>query len=324
MSVSALGSRAIVGTFFRRLEEQFDGAWWSPLAFQNNSDQQYEEYRFSDQVPTFTKWTGQRAGTTLGTKFVRVTNETWNNVLDVSVDDLRRDKTGQIMVRVNEIADRFAYLMDERITTLITQGDSTTGFAGTAYDDQQYFDTDHSEGSSGTLQNNIDSSDVAALNVSTAADPTQAEASAILLNVIAYMMTYKDDKGEPMNGGARQFLALLPTNLWGAFLGAAKKDLLEGSSGTVRDNLLKQTDFGIDVRCNPRLDADSTTVGYLFRTDGNTKPFIVQEEVGVTMDSRLAEGSEYAIENRMHRYISEWTGGFGYGQWQYAVRFTLS
>lgn len=318
-----LSSRAIEGQFFRRLEQVFDSSWWAPLAFKNNSDQQYEDYRFTDQVGSFKKWTGQRMPYELGAKNIVIPNEVWTNDLKVSVDDLRRDKTGQVMIRVNELADRFGYLMDERLTTLITAGDSLTGFGGAAYDGQQYFDTDHSEGSSGTLQNDIDSSDVASLNVSTAAAPTQAEAAAILLDVIMYAHTYLDDKGEPMNGGAREWVWVGPTNLAGAFAVAASANMLTGASGTVRDNFLLGQPFNIRTYANPRLDADSTTVAYLFRVDGNTKPFIVQEELGVTMKS-LAEGTDYEVENRAHLYTADWIGGFGYGQWQYAIRFTLS
>ena len=324
MSLSALGSRAISGMFFRRLENVFDNSWYAGLCFDNRSDQQNEEYRFSSAVPPFRKYSGQNAPVRLSTNKVVIANEVWETALNIPLDDLRRDKTGQIERRIDELAKRVDYLFDERFTTLITDGDIGTGFGGLASDGQYFFDTDHSEGSSGTLQNNIDYSDVASLNVDSATAPTQAEAAKFLLDVISYMLTYKDDQGEPINGDARTFTVVVPTNLYGPVLAATTNSRLDGASGTVRDNVLLTSGFKVSVKCNPRLDTDSTSVGYIFRSDDTAKPFIRQEEVGVQFDDTCGEGSEYCSLNRECRYSCTWVGGFGYGIYQYALRFTLS
>jgi hypothetical protein len=57
--------------------------------------------------------------------------------------------------------------------------------------------------------------------------------------------------------------------------------------------------FGFDLAINPRLTW--TDKFALFRTDGNVKPFIRQEEGGIKI-SAIAEGSELEFNERMHRY----------------------
>ena len=324
MSSLGLSSRAIQGRFYDELSRVFDGAWYSDLFFEGFTDQQFEEYAFTSQVGNWRKHTGQHAPTRLTSKAIRIANERWENSLNIPIDDWRRDKTGQIATRVGELADSVGHFFDEIYTTMLIDGDIGTGMAGTAYDGQFFFDTDHSWGDSGTLQNNIDSSDVASLNVGSATAPTQAEASAAILDVIAYMLKYKDDKGRPSNGGMRRVKVVCPTNLWGPMHAACTASRLNAASGAVGDNSLITSGFSVTAHANPRLDADSTSVFYVFRADGRTKPFIQQEEVPVTIDDACAEGSEYASHNKELMWSAEWVGGFGYGQWQHAVRCTLS
>lgn len=321
MASSGLTSRAVIGDFYQRLEGAFDNSWVPRLAATYNSNQQNEEYPFSSMVAPLRKWGGQRSANRLTTKNIRITNEVWETSLNIPQDDARRDKTGQLQTRAGELAQRAAELFEKQFTTMIIDGDAST--SGLAYDGQFFFDTDHSEGSSGTLQNNLDNSDVSQLNVGSATAPTQSEMSEAILGVIAYMYQYKDDQGEPLNGAARQYLVMVPTNLWGPSVGGTRNEMTIGASGAVASNVLKSTGFNIDVAVNPRLDADSTSIFYVFRTDGATRPFILQEEVGIAVKA-LAEGSEYEFENREHIYTVEWIGGFGFGQWQHAVRATLS
>lgn len=325
MASLGLSSRAIMGQFFQTLEGAFDKSWVSDIAMRTTSDQQHEEYRFASAVGPMRKWTGQRQPNTLTSKAIRVVNEVWDDSLQIDIDDIRRDKTGQVAIRINELADRVVEHFDKQLTTWIINGDADVAGYGLAYDGQYFFDTDHSEGSSGTLENNLDSSDVGQLNVATATAPTQSEMSEAIMGVIAYMYGYLDDQGEPMNGNARNFLVLCPTNLYGPARGGVTNGVSITSGGAFTQNILAALpEFNIRVACNPRLNADSTSVFYVFRTDGRTKPFIVQEEKALTMYTALGEGSEYEAENRVQMYPVEWIGGFGFGQWQHAVRATLS
>jgi phage major head subunit gpT-like protein len=72
---------------------------------------------------------------------------------------------------------------------------------------------------------------------------------------------------------------------------------------------------------NPRLTW--TTDFAIFRTDGRSKPFILQEEEGVTVQA-IAEGSEEEFRNNRHLYGVKRICNVGYGLWQHAARCTLS
>src|ERR1051325_2608810 len=74
-----------------------------------------------------------------------IVNKTWESTIRIDADEQRRDKTGQIMVRVNELARRVATHPNKLLSTLISSGASSA-----CYDGQYFFDTDHSEGDSGT------------------------------------------------------------------------------------------------------------------------------------------------------------------------------
>jgi len=144
-------------------------------------------------------------------------------------------------------------------------------------------------------------------------------ASAIL-DVIAYMFSYKDDQGEPINENARNFAVMVPVNMWAATLQACTKNNLNVGTG-VRDNPLMSPAFNVEPVVNPRLSTD--TVFYVFNTDSATKPFILQEEDGVKVDA-IAEGSEEEFKNRRHLYGVSAIRNVGYGFWQHAAHCTTS
>lgn len=318
MASMGLSSRAVQGQFYRRLEETLSNSWYSRVIFNNTSDQQHEEYRFLDAVPAVREWTGQHAPSKLSSKFIRITNRKFETSVNIPSDDFRRDKTGQIVARINEMAQRFPLFIEQTITNYLISGTSSTTY-GAAYDGQAFFSASHSEGASGTLKNLLTSSEVPSLNVGTANAPTEAEMSQALLNTIMYMYNYKDDKGMPINGTAREFVVVVPLNLAGAALGGVfNATFAQGVSNPLA--ALNARGWRIDVQPSQLLTTD--TEFYVLRADGNTKPLIVQQEVGVMFDS-LVSGSEYEIQNKQHLYTATWDGGFGYGQWQHAVKATL-
>jgi phage major head subunit gpT-like protein len=314
-----LGSRAIIGRFYETLEGSFDKSWVSKVGMTFGSDQESETYKWLGMSPAMREWVGGRNAKGLRSNGMTITNKTFEATLEIAVDDIRRDKTGQVDVRIGELADRVATHWESLLSTLIANGGGAT--SGLCYDGQYFFDTDHSEGSSGTLVNACTSSHVAALDVTTAAAPTQAEMASCVLGTIGYMLGYKDDQGEPIHGNARQFLVMTPTNLWGPAMAAASQSTLIGTSGAISPNPLSATGFNITAVCNPRLS--TTTVFYVFRTDGRTKPFILQEEEGLSI-SAIAEGSEEEFKNNRHLYGVKAIRNVGYGMWQHGVQATLS
>lgn len=314
-----LSSRAIIGRFYNRLKEAYDAGWGPKLGMLFKSDQAAETYNWLGQVPAMRAWGTGRLVKELRSYGVTIANTVYESTLNIAIDDLRRDKTGQINVRIAEQARRAAEHWEMLLTGLIIGGASALG-----YDGHYFFDTDHSEGESGTQLNLLAAAQVSALNVATATQPTESEMARAILGVIGYMLTYKDDQGQPINGDARSFLVMVAhPQIYGPAMAACTQLQLQAGSGAVQPNVLRASGFSVDCVLNPRIAAASYTDDFwIFRTDGDTRPFILQEEQPVKVDA-IAEGSEMEINERKHQYGVTAIRGVGYGMWQHAAFATL-
>lgn len=319
----SLSSRAIIGRFYNLLSEFMGGDWATRLAMQFPSDQASETYNWLGMVPAMREWGTGRLVKQLRTQGLTISNVLYESTLGIDVDDVRRDKTGQIKVRVAEQARRARAHWRKLISTLINNGQGST--SGLCYDGQYFFDTDHAEGASGAQKNVLTASEVSTLNVGTATAPTAAEMAKAILGVIGYMLRFKDDQGEAMNGDAQKFMVMVAHPQIYAPARAACTDVqLEAGSGAVLPNVLRQSGFSVDCVMNPDLlDTDYTDDFFVFRLDGDTRPFIMQVEQDYKVDA-IAEGSETEIRERRHEYGITMIGGVGYGMWQHAAFATLS
>ena len=309
MPYQTLSSRAIIGRFYRALEQDLGEAWVNATSMLFTSDQESETYRWLGQIPAMREWIGGRLSKPLREDGITLANKPWEATLEIPVDWMNRDKTGQIQVRINELAQRAQSHWADLLTTLILAGESTN-----CYDGQYFFDTDHSEGSSGTQDNDIQ------VNISTTTAPTVAEMQTAILNATQSILGFKDDQGLPLNAGARRFVVMVPVPLLGAAAGALGASVIAQTDSSIQA-VTALGGFGFDLAINPRLTW--TDKFALFRTDGSVKPFIRQEERGVEM-AAIAEGSELEFNERMHRYgVSAWRN-VGYGYWQHACLYTFT
>lgn len=302
---SGLSSKAVVGRFYRRLEEFAQQTWWTKLAMHFASTQESETYRWLGMVPQVREWKGGRKIRPLRSAGATIVNKTWESTVRIDADEQRRDKTGQIMVRINELARRVAMHPNKLLSTLIQNGAATVG-----YDGQFFFDTDHSEGDSGVQSNSI------TVDIGTPSSPTDAQMYDGIVRGISQLLTLRDDHGEPLNEGARSFLVMAPMGLLPATLAAVSSKLLNDTSNP----LVEGGPFKLDWVANPRLNwTDRFAV---FRTDGDARPFIFQEELPVQMQV-LAEGSELEMNENQHQYGVKAVHEVGYGFWQYGCLVTF-
>ena len=303
---TGLTSRAVVGRFYRRLEEFARSAWWTRLAMHFTSNQESETYRWLGMVPQVRQWVGGRQVRPLRSSGLTIVNKTWEATVRVDADEQRRDKTGQVLVRINELARRVATHPNKLLTTLVSTGETSAG-----YDGQYFFDTEHSEGDSGAQSN------VVTCDVSTPAAPTDEEMYEAIVRGIAQIMAVRDDQGEPMNDAAREFLVMVPLS----FLSATLVALASQTANAVANPLAGGDPFRVTWVANPRLTWTDRFA--IFRTDGSTRPFIFQEELPVQIQV-LAEGSELEVNENQHQYGVKAIHEAGYGFWQDAclVKFT--
>lgn len=307
MGASTLSSRAIIGEFYNILAMDMGQGWIPDVSMLFQSDQESETYKWLGMVPAMREWIGGRNAKGFAENGITITNKTFEATLEVLVDEIRRDKTGQVMLRVAELAQRTNSHWASLLTTLIV-----AGTAGLCYDGQYFFDTDHSEGDSGTQDNDLTGA------AATGTQPTAAEAETALMACVAAILGFKDNQGEPMNEGASKFRIMVPTVYLSPFASVLNNEFIAAG----QSNIIKNIDgFNFSLSVNPRLS--SGAIFYVFRADGQTKPLIRQEEEEVTL-SAIAEGSELEFKEDKHQYGVKAIRNVGYGYWQHACVYTFT
>jgi phage major head subunit gpT-like protein len=314
MGAKTLGSRAIIGEFYMRLEQDLGASWVPQVSMMFQSDQESESYPWLGQAPAMREWIGGRQAKGFRENGIVIANKKYESTMEVPVDWLRRDKTGQIMVRIAEQTDRANAHWAKLLNQLIIDGE-----AKKCYDDQFFFDTDHSEGDSGTQNNSI------SVNIAgTTTAPTTGEMETAILAGIQQIIAFKDDQGEPMNENAQRFLVMVPVPFMSAAAASLGSSIIIDAS-TSRSNtiltLSSMAGFQIALAINPRLTWTEKLV--IFRADGQLAPFIRQEEEDITVDA-IAEGSEEEFKNDRHLYGIKAIRNVGYGYWQKSCLVTLT
>jgi phage major head subunit gpT-like protein len=288
-------------------------AWVEAVSNYFTSDQESETYKWLGQVPVMRNWVGGRQAKGFTTNGLTIENKHFEATLEIPLVDLRRDKTGQIEVRINELADRTNSHWAQLLSKLIINGESTV-----CYDGQYYFDTDHKDGNSPVQSNKIQvdltafAGQIDGGAVGDASNPSEAALRLAILKTIQQILSFKDDQGEPMNENASKFLVVVPTSLWYLAKSAITVPLTVGGS----TNMVKVLDeVDISIAQNPRLNWSDKFA--IFRTDSSVKPFIRQEEKNVQLKA-IAEGSELEFKHDKHWYGVDTWRNVGYGFWQHA------
>lgn len=309
MDQSILSSRAIEGRYFARREANLMNGWVGGIANMYNSDQSSEQYAMLGFSPAPREWVGGRQAKGLAQNNFIITNKHYEGVLEVAVKDVRRDKTGQIMARVDEFADQSDIHWATLLTTLIEAGESST-----CYDGQYFFDTDHSEGASGTQSNDL------TYAAATGTTPTKEEMQLAILQSISAIVGFKTDQGTAMNPGAKAFTVMVPPTYYMIGLAALAEQLNVALSGNMNPNMLGGG-FNIDLVMNPELTW--TTKFATFRSDSPIKSLIRQEETPLMFKSK-AEGSEFEFDNDAWQFGVDGWRAVGYGYWQRACLTTFT
>lgn len=311
---SRLSSRAVIGMYYERLAALSGIGWVDAVSNYFTSDQASEEYPWLGMPPALREWIGGRQAKGFNDNGITIANKHFEATLDIALKDMRRDKTGQIQARINEFAQRGDAHFASLLSTLIANGPSAV-----CYDGQYFFDTDHSEGSSGSLNNDI-TTDISALPTEThgaVTAPSKEEMLQSILASITQLFTFKDDQGEPINEDAAAFHIMVPVGLSAATTAALSRTNVQGPG------IFSVDGYAITMSINPRLTAAGWTDKFVtFRTDGSIKPLIRQEETTPALKVK-GEESEFAFDNDAIQLGVDTWRNVGYGRWQGAVLNTL-
>lgn len=310
-----LSSRAIRGMYYARLNVT-SSAWLNGVANLFTSDQPSETYAFLGQTPAMREWIGKRQAKSLRENSFTIPNVHYEGTIQFALRDLRRDKTGQIQMRINEFADQGVNHWSQLCSSLLKNAASAV-----CYDGKYFFATDHQEGDSGVQSNkiNVDISTLPAVVHGTTTAPSAEEMQWALIQAIAQIMAFKDDQGQPMNEEAKIFNVVLPFGLWIPGQAAISRLNTQYLAPNMDPNLID----GITI--SAKLDARSTWTDTfaVFQTDAPAKAFIRQQETELMLKVK-AEGSEFEFDNDAWEFgIDAWRGA-DYGLWQRACQVTLT
>ena len=293
--------RQVVGMYLQKLEEGMGGSYVQELCTEMPSSSAQELYAGVGTAAPLREWIGGRQKQKLNEGSLTVVNKDFEGTHEVFVKDLRRDKTGQIMAQLGGFAQRAVEHNEILLSNILTNGGSTTLAA--TYDGKSLFSTTHNFGASGNVSNDITFTVSSAPLVSGTAGTTTAPSSGTMayaiLSGLQSMFGFKDDQGQPTNGGMKKVVVMVPLSFYGATSGALNMEII--SQGLSNPILAQYTGTGrnkieFDFICNPRLTTNYTDKFIMYRTDTDMKPFINQVEVApeITM---IGSGTEWEFTN---------------------------
>lgn len=293
-------SRDVLGYMYPRLTDSPSG-WVGDVGMYIPSDQASETHKWLGMAPVMREWIGSRQKSKPRDYGITILNKKFEATMGLSVDEIRRDKIAQVQLRIDDLVRRANNHWVKIASDLIESAETTV-----CYDGQFLVDTDHVDGDSGQLSNDI---------TATGVTPTVTQMVDAILASIKQMYTFKDDQGEPINEDVENFLIMVPTTYWSVAHKAVVQELI--ASGET--NALKG--IKLNVIMNPRLTW--TTKMMTFATDSPVKPLILQDEVPVTI-SAMAEGSEHEHKFDEHEYGVKAVRNVGPGMWQSCVMTTFT
>ncbi|MCH8242384.1 MAG: Mu-like prophage major head subunit gpT family protein [Planctomycetes bacterium] len=295
---TGLLSKGLRSEFFNR----FEGATthFQDFATRISSNSDSETYKWLGSIPRMREWGTGRVARGVRTESYSVENLKYEATLEVDRDEIADDKTGQIRIRIAELAERAATHKDFLLSQLLINGE-LAGF--NSYDGVSFFSGSHQSGSSGQQSN---------LLSYIASDPDEAttnEFRGALKAAIAAMMAFKDDAGDPMSLSAAKLVCVVPTPIYFSALEAVNATIV-GSTSNVLAGVAQVVPF-------PWLTDASKW--YLLKTDGVVRPFIFQDREPVEFTALTEESDEgFRREKFLYGVRARYRMTFGY--WQFAIR----
>lgn len=262
-----------------------------------------EIYAWLGSTPKMREWVSERQLKTMLEHAFTITNKDFEATIEVERNALEDDQYGQVKLRAQQLGLEARRFYDEYLATIIEEN-------GLCYDGQNFFDTDHSEGDSGTQSN-------APAASSTYAISTAANFLAVLRLVSSAMAQIKDDKNK--HYGSRPTHVMVPTSLeWLAK--EAFDPMYRGGGETSSTNWAKGA---VGIIVNPFLTNNGTSAYsavYWLDLSKPVKPLIFQNRKDPEFVS-LDKPDSY--ENFMRKrilYGVDARFNMGFGDWRLAYK----
>lgn len=259
-----------------------------------------EQYRWLGTVPKIREWGTGRLAQGLRSESYSVENLKYEATIEVDRDEISDDQTGQIRIRVSELAQRAATHKDFLLSQLLIDGETA---GNNSYDGVSFFNVAHVSGDSGSQSNLLTAS---AMDTDA---PTVDEFKEALKEAIAAMLAFRDDQGEPVLISETGLICVVPPTMLFTASEAINSTIVGNDTNVLR---------GIArVIALPWLTDQSKW--YLMKTDGVVRPFIFQDREPIEFNA-LAEDSDDGFKREKFLFGVRGRYRMAYGYWQFGVR----
>jgi len=255
-----------------------------------------EKYGWLGANPQFREWVDERAPKKLLEKGFTLVNKHFEASISVDRDTLDDDQYGGIKMAAMRMGETARKGYDIEAVAVIEAGHTSI-----CYDGQYFFDTDHSEGDSGT-QSNYSASALAL-------EATGANIKTIMTT----MEEYKDDRGLNSNVTATHIM-IPPCLRWTAYA-LFKPEALKMTTDATKTVLSGV----LDIIVNPYLAKAGTAANsayYVMDLSKSVKPFVFQNRKAIEFVALDKAEDEANFFRREIYYGADARFAIGYGDWR--------
>lgn len=284
---------------------------WPMVATRVPSTSDQETYGWLGDVPGMKEFLGDRIFQELRSMNYSVRNKSWEQSVGLDMEVVDDDRHGLYVPTAQRMSQKAARNPDKLLVNLMIAGESSL-----CYDGQYFFDTDHSEGDSGT-QSNLLTYDA----VSTTA-VTVAEFKAAFHQALVKMFSYKTDQGdfwiEPEAVGFEDnnLIVLVPLALW-EVADAAMTQVLESGGG--QHHMLRRAKVVPVIRMGSEGGGSNVKFDLIYNGD-MIRPYVFQDRSPLVAQAKGIND----IEDKFIKLMTYARYNVGYGLWQMAVRTTFT
>ncbi len=262
-----------------------------------------EKYGMLGAMPGVKEWLGDRQFKKLRAGDFVITNREWEDSVEFEKNDIDDDRLGLATELAADFGAEAMQHPDELLLEAMVAGETTACFDG-----QNFFDTDHAWGDSGSQDNDLTAT------AATGTTPTATEFKTAFHAARVKMLGYVNDQGKKLNRpvirGANKFICLVPLEMQlAAEEGTAAALTTDGASNVVIDK----------PQIIPCPALTDTTKFYTFLMEGRLKPFVFQKRRAIR--TPVWKGADDP-ETKVLKMMTDARYNLGYLAWWKAVLTT--
>ncbi len=276
---------------------------------------QTERLDFLGSVPAMREWVGTREAKNVLQQFHTATLKKFESTVDIPLDLLVNDKTGQVSEIAGGLPRRKRQWKTKLLVDLLNNGALTTQVA---FDGLSFFNDAHTWNGQ-TYDNNLTHA------AATGTTPTANEAADAICEAIQQLYSFKDDQGEPLNEDMTDLTIIVGTDNGNGVLQGAKNQKLDTGTGTKDNPVLgwaNATGLKLNIIITPRYTTGSSFV--MINSSGDACPMVFVENLSEMKLSSKAAGSDFEHDNDAWQYGIKAVGVGAYGRFTDAVLQTFT